>query len=458
MEGFNQRMMPRRMFLRQVLTLALPIAFQQLMLSLSSCADTLMVTAVGQDELSAVSLATQFQFIFSLFLAALTLSMSVLVAQYWGAGDTDAVERVLAFIMLYASLLSLVFFAATLLLPYQLMSVMTNDAALTAIGAQYLRISSVSYLFIGLSQIYLCLMKNVGAAVTGMMVSTVGVAVHIVMNAVLIYGWMGMPKLGVLGAAASTVLSRAIELTWSVIAARHSGRPRMRLRMMLHPDVPLQKDFWRYSLPVLGNELVWGCGFTMYTVIMGHLGADAVAANSVANIVKDLLVCLSLGLGNAGGILVGNLLGRNAFDQARIMGDRLCKLVALVGGGTGLLIIAARPLALRWAGLTPQATHYLSIMLFICAYYAACGCMTNLTIAGIFPAGGDARFGFVCDAIVMWLIVVPVGLLAAFVLKLPVLAVYALLNTDECIKLVPALIHYRKYRWVRNVTRSAKNR
>ena len=178
------------MFLRQVLTLALPIAFQQLMLSLSSCADTLMVTAVGQDELSAVSLATQFQFIFSLFLAALTLGMSVLVAQYWGAGDTDAVERVLAFIMLYASLLSLVFFAATLLLPYQLMSVMTNDAALTAIGAQYLRISSVSYLFIGLSQIYLCLMKNVGAAVTGMMVSTVGVAVHIVMNAVLIYGWM----------------------------------------------------------------------------------------------------------------------------------------------------------------------------------------------------------------------------------------------------------------------------
>ena len=154
------------MFLRQVLTLALPIAFQQLMLSLSSCADTLMVTAVGQDELSAVSLATQFQFIFSLFLAALTLGMSVLVAQYWGAGDTDAVERVLAFIMLYASLLSLVFFAATLLLPYQLMSVMTNDAALTAIGAQYLRISSVSYLFIGLSQIYLCLMKNVGAAVT----------------------------------------------------------------------------------------------------------------------------------------------------------------------------------------------------------------------------------------------------------------------------------------------------
>ena len=419
-----------REFLRQTLTLALPIAFQQLMLALSSCADTLMLTNVGQNELSAVSLATQFQFIFSLCLAALTLGMSILVAQYWGAGNTNAVERVLAFIMLYAGGLSLVFFALTLLIPETLMSIMTNDVTLIVIGSQYLRVSSVSYLFIGLSQMYLCLMKNVGAAVTGMTVSTVGVIVHVALNAVLIYGWFGLPALGIFGAAISTVISRAIELVWSVLVASRNGRPRLRLSMVLHPDVALQKDFWKYSLPVLGNELVWGCGFTMYTVIMGHLG-----------------------LGNAGGILVGNLLGRNAFDQAKVMGDRLCVLVAAVGVGTGLLIIAVRPLALQWAGLTPQATRYLSVMLFICAYYAACGCMTNLTIAGIFPAGGDSRFGLVCDASVMWLIVVPVGLLAAFVWKLPVLAVYALLNTDECIKMIPALLHYRKYRWVNNVTR-----
>ncbi len=435
------------------MTLALPIAFQQLMLALSSCADTLMLAGVGQDELSAVSLATQFQFIFSLCLAALTLGMSILVAQYWGAGNKEAVEKVLAFIMLYAGGLSLLFFVATLLLPDSLMSIMTNDATLVALGAQYLRISSVSYLFIGLSQIYLCLMKNVGAATIGMTVSTVGVIVHVALNAMLIYGWLGLPELGIFGAAISTVISRAIELIWSAAVASRNDRPRLRLRMMLHPDVMLQRDFWHYSLPVLGNELVWGCGFTMYTVIMGHLGADAVAANSIANIVKDLLVCLSLGLGNAGGILVGNLLGRNAFEEARIMGDRLCRLVALVGVGTGLLIVAVRPLALRWAGLTPQATHYLSIMLLICAYYAACGCLTNLTIAGIFPAGGDAKFGLVCDAIVMWAIVVPIGLLSAFVIKLPVLAVYALLNTDECIKMIPALIHYRKYRWINNVTR-----
>ena len=330
---------------------------------------------------------------------------------------------------------------------------LTNDGTLIMLGARYLRISSLSYLFIGLSQMYLCLMKNTGSAVMGMTVSTVGVIVHVVLNAALIYGIgsLGIPALGIFGAAISTVISRAIELAWSVVATRRG--PHLRLGHVLHPDGPLQKDFWKYSLPVLGNELVWGCGFTMYTVIMGHLGADAVAANSIANIVKDLLVCLSLGLGNAGGILVGNLLGRGDFRQAKAMGDRMCVLVAVVGTATGLLIVAARPLALQWANLTPEATRYLSVMLFVCAYYAACGCMTNLTIAGIFPAGGDAKFGLMCDAIVMWLIVVPVGLLAAFVFKLPVLVVYALLNTDECIKMVPALLHYRKYRWLRNVTR-----
>lgn len=453
METIVRTIMPDREFLGHVFKLALPIAFQQLMLSLSSCADTLMLSGVGQNELAAVSLATQFQFLFSLFTAALTLGMSILVAQYWGAGNRDAVERVLGFVMLYAGMLSTAFFLAALLVPEQLMSIMTNDGTLIMLGARYLRISSLSYLFIGLSQMYLCLMKNTGSAVMGMTVSTVGVIMHVVLNAALIYGIgsLGIPALGIFGAAISTVISRAIELAWSVVATRRG--PYLRLGHVLHPDGPLQKDFWKYSLPVLGNELVWGCGFTMYTVIMGHLGADAVAANSIANIVKDLLVCLSLGLGNAGGILVGNLLGRGDFRQAKAMGDRMCVLVAVVGTATGLLIVAARPLALQWANLTPEATRYLSVMLFVCAYYAACGCMTNLTIAGIFPAGGDAKFGLMCDAIVMWLIVVPVGLLAAFVFKLPVLVVYALLNTDECIKMVPALLHYRKYRWLRNVTR-----
>lgn len=453
METIVRTIMPDREFLGHVFKLALPIAFQQLMLSLSSCADTLMLSGVGQNELAAVSLATQFQFLFSLFTAALTLGMSILVAQYWGAGNRDAVERVLGFVMLYAGMLSTAFFLAALLVPEQLMSIMTNDGTLIMLGARYLRISSLSYLFIGLSQMYLCLMKNTGSAVMGMTVSTVGVIVHVVLNAALIYGIgsLGIPALGIFGAAISTVISRAIELAWSVVATRRG--PHLRLGHVLHPDGPLQKDFWKYSLPVLGNELVWGCGFTMYTVIMGHLGADAVAANSIANIVKDLLVCLSLGLGNAGGIFGRQSAGTWRFPTGEGDGRQDVRAGGRGRYRDGTVDCRGASAGFAMANLTPEATRYLSVMLFVCAYYAACGCMTNLTIAGIFPAGGDAKFGLMCDAIVMWLIVVPVGLLAAFVFKLPVLVVYALLNTDECIKMVPALLHYRKYRWLRNVTR-----
>ncbi|OZG67452.1 MATE family efflux transporter [Bifidobacterium eulemuris] len=447
--------MPRREFLTHVFTLALPIAFQQFMLALSSCADGLMLGGVGQNELSAVSLATQFQFIFNLILAALILGMSMLVAQYWGARDRGAVERVFGFVVRYAGLVAALFAAATLLAPELLMSLMTNDATLVALGARYLRVSSVSYLFIGISQMAICLLKNIGAAAASMMISTVGVIIHVALNLPLIYGMGGCPALGVEGAAVSTVISRGIELAWSLLLIRRIGVVRLRWRHIARPDAALRKDFWRYTIVLLGNELVWGCGFTMYTVIMGHLGADAVAANAIANIVKDLLVCMCSGMGNAGSIMVGNMLGRNDFAGARLAGRRFCLLSAIVGVLTGLAILAIRPLVLELASLTPQAHDYLSVMLLVCAYYAACKSMTGLTIGGIFPAGGDVRFGLACDSIVMWVIVVPIGLLAAFVWHLPVIWVYVLLSTDECIKMIPALLHYRRHRWLRNVTRSA---
>lgn len=204
--------MPDREFLGHVFKLALPIAFQQLMLSLSSCADTLMLSGVGQKRVGrrlarhAVPVPVQPVH------CGPDPGHDILVAQYWGAGNRDAVERVLDSVMLYAGMLSTAFFLAALLaVPEQLMSIMTNDGTLIMLGARYLRISSLSYLFIGLSQMYLCLMKNTGSAVMGMTVSTVGVIVHVVLNAaLLIYGIgsLGIPALGIFGAAISTVISR----------------------------------------------------------------------------------------------------------------------------------------------------------------------------------------------------------------------------------------------------------
>ena len=214
----------------------------------------------------------------------------------------------------------------------------------------------------------------------------------------------------------------------------------------------LAKRFWNKTVPVLFNELIWGGGFTIYSVIMGHMGTDAVAANGVANISKNLIVCLCLGLGSAGSIIIGNRLGANLFEEAKQAGKTLTKISLLCGVLSGIILLALYPVIIRFAGLTPQAGEYLRGMLVISSYYLAGKSINSMTIGGIFPAGGDSRFGLLCDAVTLWCITIPIGCLCAFILKLPVLMVYFVLNLDEIVKLPVVYCHYKKYKWLKNLT------
>ena len=293
----------KQTFYRKLMGLVLPIALQQFLLACVSAADALMLGYLDQDAMSAVSLAGQVTFVFNLFVAALTIGGSMFAAQYWGKGEKSMVEEILGLILRVALLVSFLFTAAALFVPELLMEFFTKEPALIVYGAQYLRIVSPSYLLCGASQMYLCIMKNSGRAFQSTVISGTMEAADIVMNLVLIYGLFGMPKMGVAGAALSTVVAKAVELLWAMADSRPSGRIHLRLSCLLHPDGELRRRFWKYTTPVLGNELVWGCGFAMYSVIMGHLGSDAVAANSVANVVKNLVVCVCLGIGTGGGVL-----------------------------------------------------------------------------------------------------------------------------------------------------------
>ena len=190
----------------------------------------------------------------------------------------------------------------------------------------------------------------------------------------------------------------------------------------------------------------------MYSVVMGHLGTDAVAANSIANISKNLIVCVCYGLGGAGGILVGNELGADRFEEAKQDGRKLLRASVLCGIFKGTALLALSPLIIGLVDLTPAVKAYLKGTLFMSSYYLAGKAINSMTIGGIFPAGGDSRFGLICDAVTLWCVTVPLGCLCAFVLRLPVLAVCFALNLDEVIKLSAVFRHYRKYGWVRNIT------
>lgn len=443
----------KRIFYRKLWGLVFPIAIQNLMTALVSASDAFMLGFVSQTSLSAVSLATQIQFVHNLFMLALTIGATTLAAQYWGKGDTDSVEEILAIVLKISMAVSVVFFIAAMFFSGFLMRIFTNDIKLIQAGIPYLRIVSVSYLFMGFSQIYLCIMKNSGRTAKSTIYGSVAVVINIGFNVIFIFGLVGFPAMGIAGAALATTVSRALELLLTIYENMHRSLVCVRLKYIRNSSKKLKKDFWHYTTPVLGNELVWGCGFTMFSVIMGHLGSDAVAANSVANILKNIIACVCNGIGIGAGIIVGNELGKGEMERAREYGNRLFKLAVFAGAVSGLILLAVSPVLRIFTGsLSAQAHSYLKNMMYICTYYMIGKSVNATVIAGVFCAGGDTKFGLKCDAVTMWVILIPIGMITAFVLKLPIMVVYFIISMDEIIKLPAVYRHYKKYNWVRNLT------
>lgn len=443
----------KRIFYRKLWGLVFPIAIQNLMTALVSASDAFMLGFVSQTSLSAVSLATQIQFVHNLFMLALTIGATTLAAQYWGKGDTDSVEEILAIVLKISMAVSVVFFIAAMFFSGFLMRIFTNDIRLIQAGIPYLRIVSVSYLFMGFSQIYLCIMKNSGRTAKSTIYGSVAVVINIGFNVIFIFGLAGFPAMGIAGAALATTVSRALELLLTIYENMHRSLVCVRLKYIRNSSKKLKKDFWHYTTPVLGNELVWGCGFTMFSVIMGHLGSDAVAANSVANILKNIIACVCNGIGIGAGIIVGNELGKGEMERAREYGNRLFKLAVFAGAVSGLILLAVSPVLRIFTGsLSAQAHSYLKNMMYICTYYMIGKSVNTTVIAGVFCAGGDTKFGLKCDAVTMWVILIPIGMITAFVLKLPIMVVYFIISMDEIIKLPAVYRHYKKYNWVRNLT------
>lgn len=443
----------KTIFYEKLFSLVLPIAFQQFMLAAVSASDALMLGFINQDSLSSVSLAGQITFVFNLFMGGLTMGTSILAAQYYGKGDITAIEKIFAYVTRISFLISTIFFLASLFIPDVLMRIFTSEPQLIEGGKVYLRVVSASYLFTGVSQITLCILKNTGYAMKSMFIGSSAVVINIFLNAALIFGLLFFPKMGIVGAALATSISKFIEMIWSYVESFHENRIKLRIKYCFAIDRLLVRDYWKYTVPMMGDYLVWGCGFTMYSVIMGHLGSDAVAANSITNIVKNLIVSFCTGLANGGGIIVGNELGMGNLKQARKYGGLLWKMAVIGGIASGLLLLALSPLILNITALSLQATEYLKWMLLFCACYMVAKAINMTTIAGIFPAGGDSKFGLICDTITMWIFAVPAGFLAAFYWNLPVVVVFLIINLDEVVKLPAAIIHYRKYGWLKNITR-----
>lgn len=440
----------KRSLRKEIVRLAFPIALQQFMTALVGACDAIMLGKLSQDAMSAVSLATQVTFVFNLFMFAFMAGENMFVAQYYGKGDYTGISQVFSLVTKICGCIAVVFLAGTLFFPEQLMRILTNEETLIVLGSEYLRVIGISYVFSGIAQTFLAIMKNCGAVNMSTLINGVMVILNIALNAVFIFGLSGFPKMGIKGAALATVLATVVQFLWSV------GYVLCRIRAVKFSLRSCEKKlfgrFWQKAVPLLINNLAWGIGFSMYSVIMGHLGTDAVAANGIANISKNLVVCFCLGLGNAGSIIVGNRLGADRLQEAKEVGGTLTKTAIIAGIVSGLVLIALSPFITKMVDLTPTARGYLQKMLLISSYYIAGKSVNCMTIGGIFAAGGDSKFGMLCDSVTLWCIIVPLGCICAFILKLPVMVVYFALNLDEIIKLPVVYKHYKKYKWIKNLT------
>lgn len=440
-------------FYSKLTKLTVPIALQSLMLSLVAAADALMLGSVEQNSMAAVSLATQIQFIQNMILYAVASAGSILGAQYWGKKDQRTVKDIFAIILKIAGVTDIVFWAGCMFFPQYLMLIFTNDQELIQIGVHYLRIAGWSYLFTGISQCYHTIMKVTEHSKQSAIISSVTVIINIILNAFLIYGLCGLPALGVEGAAIATLITRVIELFWCLILSYR--------KTYIHPDFKrffitnrqLLGDFVKCLLPLVGAGMFWGVGFTSYTAFVGHLGADAAAANSIASVVRDIVCCFCNGIATGGGILVGNELGAGNLEKGKLYGDRLAWISAIAGVGSTILMLLLTPLVMHFIKLTEGAHSLLLGMMVIMAVYMIGRTMNTVIINGVFAAGGDTVFDMYSLAVAMWGLAVPLAFLGTFVFHWPVLVVYACTCVDEVGKIPWVLIHFKKYKWVKDLTR-----
>ena len=444
-------------FYRTVIALVVPMALQNLINVGVTAADVIMLGAVGEDALSGASLAGQVQYIMTLFLFGLTSGATVLTAQYWGKGDKDAIEKILGIAVKTAVFVTALFTAAALVAPGLLLRIFTSDPVVIAEGIKYLRIVAFTYVMIGITQAYLYIMRSVERVIVATVVYLLSLICNIIMNSIFIFGLFGLPAMGVSGAALGTLCARILEVVLVAGYARFFNKDiKLRLRYVLHTDKVLFGDFMKYALPVVINEVMWGLGTAANTAILGHMGSPVVAANSVAQVARQLATVVSFGLSSAAAIYLGKTIGEKRMEHARAYAKRFIGLSLIMGVLGGAVILIASPVASAFLSLSAEAKDYLRIMFFVMSYFVVGQAFNTTMVVGIFRSGGDTRFGLILDVSTMWCCSILLGFLAAFVFKLSVPVVYMILMSDEIIKIPITSWRYRSCKWLRDVTRDAK--
>ena len=435
------------------MSLAVPLALQNLLTALVGASDALMLGRLTQDAIAAVSLANQIAFVMSLFYGVAIVAASVLISQYWGKKDYLNAKRFLGLAIRYALIIGIIFTVGAYCFAEQLIGILTNEQELIRIGADYLRIVCFSYIFTAVLRCFLMIMKISGHAKLSVWISVVTVTVDMAADFFLIYGFGKIPALGANGSAYSTIVVEAVALTWCVIWAQSNEKIRLGKDTLLYFSRAYERKLWKIIPGMVLSSLAWGFSIPMHSFFLGHLGTDATAAAAVVTVAQQLIQGLTHGFSTGISIMIGKLLGQNKLDKAKEYGA-LSWNVSLISGMINVLLICiVGPLVYVFYVLEPLAKQYLIQMLIFLAFYMVAYAYNTIITCGVFPAGGDSLYDGISVLIATWCFAIPLALLACFVLHLPVIVVYVIMCLDEIVKVPFIRWRYNKYIWLKNLTK-----
>ncbi len=444
-----------RTFYTRLLALAVPIMIQSFVSSSLNLLDVLMIGQLGEISVAAVGLSNQVFFLLVFLLFGISSGAGVFTAQLWGKGDVPSIHRVMGIGLVMGVGGSLFFSFMALVLPHVALNIYTNDPAVIQTGSGYLRIAGWSYPLTAISFIYAATLRSTGNTRPPMFVSAIALSLKTLLNYLLIFGYLGMPEMGIRGAALATVIARSLECLLLIGYTYLSRAPTAAaLRTLFTFQRNFVTTFLKIALPVVINEMLWSLGISTYNAIYAHISTESAAAIQIASTIESLAFVIFIGISDATGILVGNKIGAQENETAYHYGRRSLTLVVIGAMLMGVCIYLLSGSILSLYKVSPQVLEYTRNILLVMAGALWIRVSNMTAIVGILRSGGDTVFSMFLDGGTMWVVGVPSALLAAFVFHLPVHWVYLVIMSEELVKFFISLWRFRSGRWVHNISQS----
>lgn len=442
-------------FYKIMLSIALPIALQNLISSSLNMVDTVMIGRLGEIEIAAVGLANQYFFIFVLLLFGINSGAAIFTAQFWGKNDIPNIKRIMGVTLLLGGGLSIGFASVAFFNPSFIIRIFTDDIQVIELGSQYLKVVSLSYFITAISFSYSFTARSIGQAKLPMVVSIISLLSNTVFNYILIFGNFGFPQMGVAGAALATLISRGIEAVLllgmiygqrMVIAAR--------LKELFNIPYSLFIKYLKTGLPVILNEGFWSLGMTMYSIAYARISTEAIASVQIANTVQGIFMVVAMGLGNSSAVMIGNIIGAKEEEKAVEYAIRFAILGPLIGVVIGILLFISAPLILSFYNISEVVYENAKYILMVISFFISAKIFNTILIIGILRSGGDTTFSLILEMSSVWLFGVPLAFLGAHVLQLPIYWVVAMVSCEEIVKAAFGIPRVISKKWVKNVVES----